>query len=504
MALLAKTADYTDRDFDSIRERLFNLISSVFPTWTDRNVADFGNILVELFADVGDTLGFYQDNQARQSRISTATQRRALISLVKLIGYQAASATAATATLTIALPAPPAGDVFFRAGDVVRTPEVTAPIAYQLLADAVISAGQNPPTASVVAENSATRAQVYTSTGLPNQAFMLPVTPFIDGSVVVVAGNGAFTQVPNFLNSTATDRHFTVSVDQNDRATVRFGNGVAGAIPTGTVTFIYKTGGGSAGRVEEGKLREFEKTTWTDSLGNTVAPTVTNPSASAGGTDRQSVAQIKERAPASIRVINRTVSREDYEINALRLPAVARALMLTSNEDPTIQENTGELYVVPVGGGVATQALLDAVKYQVTVAYPNTLTFDCQVKPAIYKDLDFYMVVFFKAGVNKPAAAAAIRASLAALLAVQNADGTANTEVDFGANIRDSLGVITAEVALSDLTNAVRDVSGVRKLDPSDAGFLVNGAHTDVPLLGREFPRLGTVQIFDGDTGEAL
>ena len=40
----------------------------------------------------------------------------------------------------------------------------------------------------------------------------------------------------NFLNSTPADRHFSVVVDQNDRATIRLGNGVQGAIPAGTVT----------------------------------------------------------------------------------------------------------------------------------------------------------------------------------------------------------------------------------------------------------------------------
>ena len=60
---------------NSLRLRLRNLVRSVFPEWTDFNVASFGNILVELYAFVGDVLAYYQDNQARESRIATATQR---------------------------------------------------------------------------------------------------------------------------------------------------------------------------------------------------------------------------------------------------------------------------------------------------------------------------------------------------------------------------------------------------------------------------------------------
>ena len=74
MSLLPATTDYTDKDFTSLRARLFALTRSVFPEWTDENAADFGNILVELFAHVGDVLGKYQDNQARESRWTTAQQ----------------------------------------------------------------------------------------------------------------------------------------------------------------------------------------------------------------------------------------------------------------------------------------------------------------------------------------------------------------------------------------------------------------------------------------------
>jgi len=90
------TLDYTDRDFDSIQLRLQSLIRSVFPDWTDFNVANFGDILLDLFSHVGDVLGKYQDGQARESRIVTATQRRNVLALVKLLGYRAQGARAST------------------------------------------------------------------------------------------------------------------------------------------------------------------------------------------------------------------------------------------------------------------------------------------------------------------------------------------------------------------------------------------------------------------------
>lgn len=503
MALLAPSVDYTNKDFESLKLRLRALIQSVFPEWTDFNVANFGNILIELFSHVGDVLAFYQDNQARQSRISTATQRRALLGLIKLIGYQASSATAAHAVCTITLPTPPAGTVTISAGTFVYTDEVTDPIKYQLLADAFITSGQNPPTVDVSVENSESWEESFVTSSLANQQFALGRTPYIDLSAVVAAGNGAYVQVTSLLDSGPSDRHYTVAVDQNDKGTLRFGNGINGVIPLGNINVEYKTGGGSAGRVEAAKLRRFVGA-FSDSLGNAVQPTVTNAEKSVGGNDRQSVAQIKERAPASLRALTRCVSREDFEINALRLPDIARALMLTSNEQSGVPENSGILFIIPVGSGYPTVDQKAAVLNQVTVVYPCTLTFSVSVSDPVYRDVNVFAAVYFKQGVNKASGAALVRANLAAFFAVQNDDGSSNTNVDFGANVIDSDGNVAPALAYSDIFNVVRDTVGVRKIGAAPTDFTLNGSHDDVDLQPAEFPRLGTVTLVDGDTGAFL
>lgn len=505
MPLTPQLADYSDKDFDSIKLRLRNLVRSVFPEWTDFNVADFGNILLELFAQVGDILTFYQDNQARQSRIITATQRKAILGLVKLIAFTPSTASAATASLTITLPVPPVGIATWPAGTFVLTQDASNPVRYQLLADAVIGAGANPATVTVDAENSESEEQLFASSGLPNQTVVLSAVPYIDGSTVVIASNGAYSQVDNLLDSTPTDLHYTITVDQNDRATVLFGNGINGALPIGSGTIDYKTGGGAAGRVEQNKLKVFEQSTWIDSLGNPLSPSVTNIAQSVGGADRQSVAQIQERGPASLRVLTRTVAREDYVINAERLPSVARALMLSKDEDPGVAENAGDLYIVPVGGGIPTDDLKAQVFTMVTVTFPNTLTFKVTVRDPVYRAINVAMVVYFRVGATKSVVAAAIRANLVAFFAIQNTDGSSNTAIDFGANLlADTDGTISAELALTDVLNVCRDTTGVRKVGPGPGDFTLNGAQADILLDRKEFPALGTVAITDGDSGATL
>lgn len=492
------TLDYTDRDFDSLRVRLFAMLQQVFPDWTDQNVADFGNILVELFCHVGDVLGYYADNAAAEAFVPTATQRRSLLALGRLVGFQASTSTAAQADVTLTIDAPTAGAVVLPAGAFVSTAEVTDPARFQLLDGATIPAGGTAVDTTV--EHSQNVQDVFESTSLPNQELVLQSTPYLDDSCVVSDALGLYTQVRTLLSSTATDRHFTVAVDQNDRAHLRFGNGSNGVVPTGSITVLYKVGGGSAGNVPAGSIKVVEGS-YTDTLGNAVTVRCTNAAKAAGGAPRMSNARIKELIPEQVRAPVNSVAREDFEINARRLPWVARALFITRNEDPAVPENTGVLYVIPQGGGVPTTAQKAEVLHQVTVVYPCTVTFTVLVQDPLFKPVDVDAIVYFRAGYNRPTVRANITKALTAFFAVTNDDGTSNTNVDFGAKYTDSDGAPSPSIAWSDIFNAIRDVAGVRKLDAGPTGLLLNAQNADVVLASNEFPQLGTVRIFDGETG---
>lgn len=500
MALSPASIDYTDRDFDSLTARLEGLLRSVFPDWTDFQVATFGNILREMFAFVGDNLAFYQDKQAKESRIVSAVSRKNLIALSKLIAFEASTATAATVDETFTLEEVPVNDVIIPGGSVVRTADVGGAIEFQLLADLTFSAGSNPPTITQAVENSDTLSEIFTSNGLQNQEFELEETPYLDDSSIIVAGDGAYTEVQNFLNSTSSDKHYTAAVDQNDRATIRFGNGVNGSIPQGSLTVIYKTGGGSAGNVEVNTISTIDGN-FTDIFGNPVSVSVTNAAKASGGTDRQTIAQIKELAPESLRVLNRTVSREDYEINARKVTQVSRALMTTSNEDGTIDENAGILYIIPAGGGLPSQALKDTVLIQVTETFPNTLTFSLVVQDPVYLTVNVEATVFLQQGFTETDVRTAVDDALATHFAVENDDGSSNTNVDFGFNQKDNAGNPAGEIAKSDIANVIRDTVGVRKMGDNLEDFKLNSDTTDLAILLREFPQLGTVLLRNGDTG---
>lgn len=495
MSLLSKNLDFTDRDFDSYLARLQNLARSVFPDWTDFNTANFGNILLELMAFIADNDSFYMDNIARESRILTVSQRRNMIALGKLINFEMSGAAAASASLDFTLGTALAGDLTIPQGTIIRTQSANNPIAFELQSDVVILAGLT--FGQGTAENSEEQSEVFLSTGLADQEFPLGQRPFIDNSLAISAGNGAYTEVDNFLDSAGTDRHFTVLVDQNDRATVRFGDGNNGAIPTGSITFTYKTGGGAAGLVDPNTITEIQGS-FTDILGNPATLTTTNPLASSGGINRQTIAQARLLAPQSLKTLTRTVSRDDFENGARLVPGVARALMQTSNEDIGVTENTGDLYIIATGGGVPSAVLKDAVLVEVTETKPSTLTFQVTVKDPLFKVVAVDATVFLTKGASAVTVKAAIEANLATFFAVSNPDGTPNQKVDFGFNTKKADGTPAAELAWSDVFNVVRDTVGVRKVN--DETFLLNAVADDVVLANNEFPQLGVITLTNGDT----
>jgi hypothetical protein len=87
--------DYLSKDFSSFRQALLDFIPTRFPGWTERNVADLGMMLLDLFAYAADHLSDLQDRVANEAFLSTAKQRRSVAGHLALVGYALDSAAAA-------------------------------------------------------------------------------------------------------------------------------------------------------------------------------------------------------------------------------------------------------------------------------------------------------------------------------------------------------------------------------------------------------------------------
>lgn len=499
--------DFTNRDFDSWIIELRSRASTAFPGWTDFNTPNFGNILLEMFAHTLDVLSFTQDQQYLETRIVFARLRRSMIALGKNVGFELPGPVVSTVDLEITFADGLARttDLIIPKGTVIKTLDLAEDVEFDLVADVTIAAGFIQTT-TAGAENARERTDTFVADGTPEQTVQLGTTPFVDGSATVTVGAFTFTEVDNFLQSGPTDKHFVVDVDEDNRATLRFGDGINGEAPSGAATVVYKTGGGADGNVDANTLVDFRDGNRFDTVGfETVQLTVRNPLAAAGGVDRMSVEEARVAIPASLRTTgSRSVTQLDFEDNARKVRGVARAMMLTSDDDPSIPENSGLLFIVPVGGGLPSAALKTEVFDFINSDFPPTLTFTFSVEDPTLLIVSIVATVFLNIGVTEPEARTAVEDAYDAFFALLNANGSQNTQIDFGFKVRTLVmppGSTIAELPFSDLFNVIRDATkpdGTRVFRKVDEDLFTPA--DDVLLTDREFPVVGSITLTNGDT----
>ena len=202
------------------------------------------------------------------------------------------------------------------------------------------------------------------SNGLPNQRFTTSQKNFINGTDVVRVSTVAWTRVDNFLESRATDKHYAIELGEDDTADLVFGDGVNGKIPAVGVNNVeadYRHGAQNNGNV--GAL-----TITVDKAGLTFIEEIYNPRPASGwaqaqGATASSLEQAKVLGPTSLRIREVGVSASDlipltqsYTDSSGASP-YSRAQVFEEGYGP----KTVELVVVTKGGGLATQAQLDAL-----------------------------------------------------------------------------------------------------------------------------------------------
>ena len=93
--------DYQARDFWSLRTAILDFASQRYPRWVDRLEADAAVMLAEVMAAVGDELAYYQDRVVREAYLETATQRRSLRRLARLVDYRIHDGLGATTWIDV-------------------------------------------------------------------------------------------------------------------------------------------------------------------------------------------------------------------------------------------------------------------------------------------------------------------------------------------------------------------------------------------------------------------
>ena len=111
MADLGKNQNYLNRDYQSIRQDLINLLKVHYPDqFQDFNSVSIGMSLVELLAYVSDILSYNTDKRFNELFFFFFTERGAVFRMAKTFGYKPVGYRPAVSILDIEIEVPPTAD----------------------------------------------------------------------------------------------------------------------------------------------------------------------------------------------------------------------------------------------------------------------------------------------------------------------------------------------------------------------------------------------------------
>ena len=204
---------------------------------------------------------------------------------------------------------------------------------------------------------SATDDPLGSSTGAPNQEFQTSRDYFVDASEVVTVDDEEWTRVDNFLGSSPQDKHYVLSRGDNDRATVRFGDGVTGRIPPlaqGNISIDYRFNAEIDGNVGG-------NTIVVDKTGLSYVNRLWNPRQAGGWTEAEgasaaSLERAKLAGPATLRTKDVALNGDDAIIlaQAFRASDGTRPFGRATYIEEGFGPKTIELVLCGSGGVVPT------------------------------------------------------------------------------------------------------------------------------------------------------
>jgi hypothetical protein len=327
--------DYTSRDFAAIRQQLVGLAEGLLPDWdTVGEPSDFGTVLLELFAYMGDILNYYIDRTASEAFLGTALRRQSVLYIADMLGYTPVGQSAASVLLDVTPYTPDPTDPLepFTVPRLVvySGADSASRITFETSESFNIKPGD--PTRQVLAieGTSVNDQKVGTSFGVPNAEFILPDKGVIYGSVRMVTSEGytsiTWTYTSDLSTSRPTQSVFTTYLDDQNFTHVVFGDNTSGRIPAvGADIFAsYRFGvGAAANSLGAHDLEAFVGPSGFDAW----KIKVTNPLSPRGGADPESVESMRYNIPRSgARIRSRAVTLNDYADLALQVPGVVKSM----------------------------------------------------------------------------------------------------------------------------------------------------------------------------------
>ena len=346
--------DYTRRDFETIREWLLGTAQGKLPEWqTAGQAGDFGTLLLEMYAYMGDVTNYYIDRVGAEAFLGTAQRRQSVYYMADMLGYHPVAQRAASVALAFTLPADaPVASITVPSGTIVvnNVEDQADGIFFETDTNLVLQAGE---TKTVLATEGLSVAYegFGNATGKPNASWSLANKGVIFQSVRLFTNEGGvivpWTEVDAISNARPNQSAFATYLDDADTTHVMLGDSSSGRVPpSGAEIYVsYRYGqGAAANALGSDTLTVLASTAdWASYV------TVTNPDPPKGGADAEQIDSMRFSIPRANRVRSRAVTLDDHVTLALQVPGVAKAIAYGS------VYSSVTVRVAPVGGFDASE-----------------------------------------------------------------------------------------------------------------------------------------------------
>jgi len=361
LTTLPKTA-FSGLSYDNIMEDIINLVKdnpNYNTNWDDFLSSDAGRMMIELFAYIADQLATRIDWTINENYLSTATQKRSVMRLLKIIGYNFTLPIASEVEVKIStIGATYPGSYYLTESYdasigtlspyTIQTINTFGTITnFELLSHDSITNLYNYKI-GVKIESALENHDFYEGTTYVEDfttytdnapTFTLTNSPVIEASprvyfVLDTGGTPVETElllVDSFLDPDAqaeTDANedeyaipYIINVNEDETVTIEFGS--TGLLPNSNrrlavgdvIKVFYRTGGGPSGNISTQSINttktlNVELVVGGDTI---VQATLLNESEGAGGALGETASHAATYAPLQLRTVNKAVSAEDYD-----------------------------------------------------------------------------------------------------------------------------------------------------------------------------------------------
>ena len=405
--------DFSGLDFNTARRAIIEYIRTYFPDDFNDFIASNGMMmLIEIVAAQVSKLSLRSDLLANEAFIGTAKTERAVINHLALINQRIKGQTPAIADMEVSVDQPVYSDIEIEPGlifntigsnqqninfEVYRAPnDWTSKIVIPAGKRGVIAWGIEGSFASPVTAISA---------GGPNQQFTISEKNVLESPlfVTVVVGEQVeeWRVVTEPIERYAANDKVVEALFYTDTVVFRFGDDVTGKAPVSgsQITFRFRIGGGTRGRIGVGQINTIRSVVPLPPANASVSVRFRNIVPSSGGTDRETIATAKKRAPREFSLQRSIVTSEDYAISASLFShpvygAVSKALATIRTG---LNANLVEVYILaegpdgkPTAPSAGLKSGLETYFSDLNVLTDHVAAMDGKLKPV---DIDMNIVV---------------------------------------------------------------------------------------------------------------